>query len=277
MAGTIKLPLAGEVKKSTALIGGGAIVAIVGYVYIRNRRAKNATGTVTDPAGNVCSALDAQSGYCPGSPEDAQFKQQQSAGTGGFGGGYGGGGGPGFVTDAQGNQCIALDPATGLCPVGSTTGSTAITTNAQWVQEAERLLGNTPQVQAALGYALSGQPVTQAQKLIFEEAIGLTGMSPPQGYPPLNVVGGTHHPPPKNRVSVPNTIGERLEAATDIIQAAGLKAKHGFTRPGVGYIVTGSSPKAGTEVTSGSTVHLSIRPVGSGAGQKNPLPESIKA
>lgn len=275
--GKIKLPLAGEVKKSTALIGGGAIVAIVVYVYIRNRRASAAstTGTVTDPAGNVCAALNPQSGYCPNTAEDQQYLAQQASS---FPSGGGFPVGPNFVTDAQGNQCIALDPATGLCPVGGT-GSTKITTNAEWVQEAERLLGNTPTVQAALGYALSGQPVTQAQKLIFEEAIGLTGMSPPEGYPPLNVVGGQHHPPPKNRVRVPNTIGERLEAAIDIVQAAGLKPGHGLTRPNVGYIVTASSPKAGTEVTEGSTVHLSIKPAGSGAsqGQKNPLLVDVRA
>lgn len=273
----VELPGVGEVKRSTAIIGGGVIVAIVGYVYIRNKRAKAAaagstTGTVTDPAGNVCAALNPQSGYCPGSPEDQQYLQQQSAGTGGFGPGYGQGGvGFGsFVTDAQGNTCTAIDPLTGLCPVaGAIPGRTSVTTNAEWVQEAELQLGQTSQVQAALGYALSGQPVTQDQKNLFMEAVGLLG-APPQGYPPLNVVGGTHHPPPKSQVTVPYLIGERVENASSSLQALGLKAGIPNRKPGIAYEVTKTSPARGTRVVTGSTVHLSIKPVSPGTNGSRP-------
>jgi hypothetical protein len=268
MAENIKLPLVGEVKKRTAYLGGGAILLIVGIAYYRSKKAKQATalasgdttGTVTDPAGNVCAALDPQSGYCPGSPEDEQYLQQQSAGLGGYGIGYPGAGYGSFVTDAQGNTCTAIDPATGLCPVGGATGRTSVTTNAQWVNEAELQLGYTTTVQQALGYVLSGQPVTADQKRLFMEAVGLLG-PPPQGYPPINVVGGNHHPGPKNRVKVPNLAGQRVAVASEVLRDIGLKPGIPNRKPGVAYDVTSTSPAAGKEVTEGSTVHLSIKPV----------------
>lgn len=289
--GKIKLPLAGEVKKSTALLGGGAIVVVVGYVYIKRRNAAasantaSSTGQVTDPAGNVCAALDPSSGYCPGSPEDEQFLQQQSAGLGGYGVGYGGYGGGygGFVTDAYGNTCTALDPATGLCPVSGgtsgTPGQTSVTTNAQWVVEAENQLGNTSTVQAALGYALSGQPVTQDQKDIFMEAVGLLG-PPPQGYPPLNVTGGggggggggpkpppvvppsPGAPKPQATVSVPNVVGQRATPALAAIRAAGFTAHTTPERnPLHEYVVSSQSPGGGSRANKGSSVNLNVRQI----------------
>jgi hypothetical protein len=266
----VKLPLAGKVNKKWVIIGGVGIGAIVVVAYARKRKAGASTtgaagSTVTDPAGNVCAALGA-SGYCPGSPEDAQYLQQQSAGTGAFGPGYGGGGGGygggNLVTDQNGNMCAALDPLTGLCPVSGSGGTPvpAITTNAEWVQRAEAMLGNTPTVQAALGYALSGQPVTVAQRNLFMEAVGLVGMGPPQGYPPLNVTGGNQPPPDQSQVTVPLLEGERVQNAMSALQALGLRGTFGVRRPGVAYIVRGSTPRRGTKVKKGSTVHLSIMP-----------------
>jgi|SRR5215469_4030609 len=277
--GMIKLPLVGEVKKKTAYIGGAVILGIVGIAYYRSKKAKQAlaaasgdTGQVTDPAGNVCGALNPQSGYCPGSPEDTQYLQQQSAGLGatgigypGFQPGYPGAGYGSFVTDAQGNTCTAIDPATGLCPVGSTggtTGRTSVTTNAQWAQEALLLLGNTDTVKQAIGYALEGHSVTADQKNLFQEAIGLLGQ-PPQGYPPLNVIGqptGTHPAPHPGKVKVPRVVGMRATPALEEIRAAGFKSHTVPVRdPRHEYVVAWQVPGGGSEATKGSSVVLGIR------------------
>jgi PASTA domain len=267
----VHLPGVGNVKKGYVYAGAAAIVVIVGVAYMRHKNAaasaaatnsaSGTSGTVTDPAGNVCAALDPGSGYCPGSPEDEQYLEQQSAGLGDTGEGYdeypGGGAGEYLQTDANGNQCVSLDPTTGLCPGTSTgTGTTTVTTNAQWVVEAEEQLGNTSTIQAALGYALSGSPVTAAQKNIFMEAVGLLG-PPPQGYPPLNVHGSTTGQ--GGTVTVPNVNGERVETAIAKLSVAGLTShQSGSRKPGVAYYVNSQTPGAGKRVAAKSVVDLKI-------------------
>jgi hypothetical protein len=279
MPGEVKLPGIGEVKKGYVYAGGAAILVIVGVVYMRHKNAAAASaasstasgsgGTVTDPAGNVCAALDPASGYCPGSTEDEQYQEQTSAGLGDTGEGYdeypGGGAGQYEVEDANGNFCTQLDPTTGLCPVAGSTSSTStsVTTNAQWVVEAEEQLGNTSTIQAALGYALSGSPVTSAQKNIFMEAVGLLG-PPPQGYPPLNVQGsssGGGGASGSSQTTVPNVKGQRAAMqAIPALTAAGLKA---HTSPSMNksheYTVVSQTPAAGKKVAKGSTVDLGLK------------------
>jgi hypothetical protein len=277
----VHVPGIGNVKKGYVIAGAGAIVVIVGIAYMRHKNAASTSaasnaasstgGTVTDPAGNVCAALDPASGYCPGSPEDEQYQEQESAGLGDTGEGYdeypGGGAGQYEVEDANGNFCTQLDPTTGLCPVastgGTTGGSTNVTTNAQWVVEAEEQLGNTSTIQAALGYALSGSPITPAQKNLFMEAVGLLG-PPPQGYPPLNVQGsssGGGGASGSSNVKVPNVKGMRAATvAIPALTAAGLKA---HTSPTIQktheYTVVSQTPAAGKSVAKGSTVDLGLK------------------
>ena len=269
MPGEIKLPGLGEVKEGYVYGSAAFIGLAVVYVYFKRKHAAAASsastnsGTVTDPAGNVCAALDPASGFCPGSPEDEQYQEQASAGLGDTGEGYdeypGGGAGQYLITDANGNQCVQLDPATGLCPVGTgTTGTTTVTTNAQWVVEAEEQLGNTSTIQAALGYALSGSPVTAAQKNIFMEAVGLLG-PPPQGYPPLKVTtpGTSPGGSGTTSVTVPDVVGKRQEDAVAAITAAGLKSHTGpgFVQNKIN-IVGSQTPGAGKRVARGGTVDI---------------------
>ena len=212
----IKVPGIGEIPKKYAI---GAVVTAVGIaviVYFRARSAaKNAaasgttaaaTGMVTDPAGNQCSAVDPDSGYCPGSPEDTAWQENNSGYYGtsladeeGDLGETGGVSTAGltYVTDPAGNQCTAVDPVTGYCPgtpqdiaaqggsgiTGQPTPSIP-TTNSQWMQDALLVLpgGNTSANEAALAGVLAGTTVTTAQKNIFLDAVGLEGQ-PPQGYP----------------------------------------------------------------------------------------------
>jgi PASTA domain len=254
MAKEIKLPGIGEVPLWTAGAGAAAVVAII-VVY--SRRAKAATAaaaaqtastaaqTVTDPSGNVCAAL-APSGYCPGSPEDEAYTANEEGESGYDDAGLSGY--TGMITDSNGETCVALDPATGLCPVSSTTG---LTTNQQWVTAAENQLGLTPTVQAALGYALSGQPVTSAQASLFNEAVGLLG-APPQGYPPLNVTG-TAAQSSGGTVPVPSVTGQSVAAATSALQAAGFTASVSGSSSGT---VWSQTPAAGYEAPPGGSVDI---------------------
>lgn len=222
--GDIKIPGAGELPKKYVLGAVAVSVGIVVIVYVRKKKsaassastASTATGAlVTDPAGNQCATLDPNSGYCPGSPEDTAYQAQSTGSYSGLG--YGGGIGypgvssAGLVTDPAGNQCAAVDPATGYCPgtpedtaAGGTTGAVTtgtgatgatVSTNSDWLQEALSVVpGNSSTVQTALASVLGGLTVTTAQKNLFLEAVGILGQ-PPQGYPqPIKTSDTSAHP-----------------------------------------------------------------------------------
>jgi beta-lactam-binding protein with PASTA domain len=86
------------------------------------------------------------------------------------------------------------------------------------------------------------------------------------GYPP---VAGPGNFPPNikqgggggggGKVAVPNVVGVETGEASRIIESVGLKASHPPLKSGRGSTVTGESPKAGSQVKSGSTVHLTIK------------------
>jgi hypothetical protein len=219
--GNIDIPGLGKVpdKYAVGAVLSAIAIAVVVYFRARNKAAQAAaqaassqsSGTtanmVTDPAGNQCAALDPNSGYCPGSPEDEQYQAAYGYGAGDLAD-YGvGDSTAGYVTDPAGNICTAVDPATGYCPgtpedtaAGgggsvSSTPSTTITTNAQWVTAALAILpgGNSSANQIALANVLGGIPVTSAQQQVFLEAVGLIGQ-PPQGYPTINLTDTSAQP-----------------------------------------------------------------------------------
>lgn len=93
-------------------------VGAVGAYYVISKRKKGA-GTVTDPAGNTCSAVNAATGYCPGTPEDLAAQQANagtdtSGATGASSGGTSDGGASGGGTAGG-----------GISGAGGTTGGTA--------------------------------------------------------------------------------------------------------------------------------------------------------
>jgi hypothetical protein len=224
--GDIKIPGAGELPKKY-VIGAVAVgIGIVVIVYVRKKNsaaattASSATGMVSDPAGNQCVALDPNSGYCPGSPEDVAFQESASGASyaaSGYGGGIGYPGssaaGLGLTTDPAGNYCAAVNPATGYCPgspqdqaalqsgsstsgTGTTSTGGAPTTNSAWMADALAVLpgGSSSANEAALAGVLGGLTVTTAQKNIFLEAVGLEGQ-PPGGYPqPIKTSDTSAHP-----------------------------------------------------------------------------------
>lgn len=205
----LKIPGIGDVDKKYVIAGvlAGAGIAAVVYVRGKNKAATADTatasaGTVTDPAGNVCTILDPNSGYCPGSPEDTAYQENVTGDLSGvgYGGAFGGTGTSlaGLLSDPAGNQCSAVNPATGFCPgtqqdlaataaQGATgtgnTGSGGITTNTDWINEALSVIpGDQTTIRTALVDVLAGMTVTSAQKNIFEQAVGVLGQ-PPQTYP----------------------------------------------------------------------------------------------
>jgi PASTA domain len=286
-ADDIRLPLVGEVPKKAAIGGAAVAVVIVVIVIMRQRNAANAAGAanassasasgesgmVTDPAGNQCAALDPGSGYCPGSPQDQAYQEQAAyGGVSDYGGEGYGEYGTGYVTDPAGNQCIAIDPATGYCPgynpVGAAgTGPGEYTTNDEWLEAAmSDVPGDQATIQAALAAVLGGLTVTTAQKNLFLEAVGINGQ-PPQGYPqPIKTSDTSGQPAPVARVTVPNVIGQEAVNAQQNLGEVGLKST--LTGPafkaGLGGVrqITAESPKQGTKVNSGSSVKLTYKIVG---------------
>lgn len=190
LEGTVKLPGIGPVKKKSALYGTIGVVAFVAVTYyVRARKATTApssagsAGSVTDPAGNTCSAVNPATGYCPGTAED----QAASAGTAAAGAPFdtsglgGGGGGLSGYYYGPGGAVQATPP-----------GPQNFADNAEWAQYVEAYLttslgGDPATVGNAIGKYLTGQPVTSDQVAIITEAIAYGGQPPqsgPGGDPP---------------------------------------------------------------------------------------------
>jgi hypothetical protein len=125
---------------------------------------------------------------------------------------------------------------------------------------------------AALGKYLTARQLTAAEQSLVDQAIAFAGYPPvsgPGGYPPAMHTQSTSttgtpptKPPPKpaaGKVTVPYLISERVENANSALHALGLKSTFGPRQPNEPYYVTATSPKAGTQVAKGSTVHLTIR------------------
>lgn len=267
MAETVKLPIAGNVNKKTATIVLVGAAGVGGVLYWRWRKSQAAAASsvgsgvqmVTDPAGNQCQTLGAY-GYCPGTPEDIQAQDQAAFGSSVYGGAGYPGGGAGQYTDPNGNVCANPDPITGLCPQTVTgTGQSAITTNAQWVQEVDSLF---PGYTQAVAMVLGGVPVTTAQKDQFLEAVGVFGQ-PPQGYPtPIQTTDTPGQPGTPPKVTVPNVVGERVNPAESKLSAAGLTSHTVPSRnPAHQYTVLSQNPKGGAKASKGSNVTLTIKEI----------------
>ena len=193
MADTVTLPGVGPVKKGWA-IGGVAVVAlIVGIAYYRHSRNAStaAASTTTDTSTQDPNAIDPATGLTYGE-EAAGIQAGDLAG---YGSAYGDTSGiVGY--DAQGNPVYADQVGYGPTP--------NFVNNAAWSQAAQQYLvastgADAGTVAAALGTYLAGQPLTQAQASVVQQAIAFFGQ-PPQagsnGYPPgLNMsepqTGGT--------------------------------------------------------------------------------------
>lgn len=227
-------------------VGGVSAVVIWRRKAAQQASANPASATTSDTTGQ---GIDPQTGFPVGSPEDEQALQQAQSGyTSGFGyDPYAGGGFDPFLGAGVGG-------GSGGGSTGGATGTTAPANNDHWLTEAENRLpnGHSTQVENGLLRVLAGQPVTQAQRVAFLEALAITG-EPPEGYPkPIKVThsagdqGGSHQ-----KTVVPNEVGKQYAIAVADLGAHGLKAH----REGAGKIVQ-QRPTAGEEVRRGTVVHL---------------------
>lgn len=273
--GLDKIPGLGKVKNKWVL-GGVFVAAAVGIVvFVRARKAASAaaaqattaapasdTGQVTDPAGNVCTALDPDSGYCPGTAEDQSYYSEQEstlgdegdAGTGGVSGtGTSGYDAAGYPVGSAADLAWEASQAGGTGTGTGSTGSPA--TNSDWVTEAVgELPGDAGTIQTALSSVLGGLTVTTAQKNLFEEAVGLLGR-PPGGYPTPIKTSDTSSQPGSTagQATVPSVVGQTAGAAHNAIVAAKLKPVADAGQKDTAK-VTSTNPKGGTKVAQGSSV-----------------------
>jgi hypothetical protein len=164
LEGSVKTPF-GEVSKKTAvLVGGGAGLLLV-ILYYRSR--KNAAAAAATAAAGANTGIDPATGYTYGSPEDAAALAAQGAYV--TPGGSGGGGG------------------------GSATTITGFVSNGQWAQAAEQfmqaegLIADPAALASALGKYITGQPASDIDMNLINQAIAFQGLPPvagPSGYPP---------------------------------------------------------------------------------------------
>lgn len=271
----VKLPGIGEVPRWSVFASLG-LVGVVGFVYIRNRRAAAANaststgGMVTDPDGNQCASL-AASGYCPGTPGDMNAGGYGYGGydaNAGFGGSpYGNYQGTGCF-DAIGNPIPCQDVQS---PV------TQIVTFAEWVQASAAYLQGTGANEntflAAAGNAQAHRCLNPDQYLLWNEAEAAI-QPPSSGMPIANPCpnGGGRG---GKKVKVPSEIGKQYMTAAISLRAAGLIPHRG--EPNVGK-VTSQHPSPGDMVDKGSTVTLSGRgnTIGQGFGPINFDPHKRK-
>jgi hypothetical protein len=181
-----------KVKKSTAgaaAVAGGLVI-IVAVMRKRSASSSTASGLVTDPAGNQCSALNPATGYCPGTPADINAQASMTGAATLTAGSQGG---------LSGGASYYQPVATGTGTSGTGSAVPAFTDNASWAQYAETALGSngSDAIAAAIAKYLSGQPVTEAQQTTIEEAIAIANRPPvagANGNPPSMVLATT--PPP---------------------------------------------------------------------------------
>lgn len=240
----VKLPLVGGVSKKALLIGGVASAAVIGFLVIRKRSSAAAPAAAADTTAADTTGLDTSGDYT--SPGLQDTSMGPTAGAGGY-----------------------YDPNSGQWVYGSTgTGQAAATTNQQWAQLAEQYLtanaGADPgALSAALGAYLAGHAVTAAQEGLIDQAVAV------EGWPPVAAAGG--YPPgirtqaspgQGGKTAVPNVSGLTMTQAKQVLTSAGFKISG--TPPDVkGYhhVVTGTTPKAGTQAAHGSTVHVTTKKV----------------
>jgi PASTA domain len=284
--GKVKIPLMGDVPKKGAAIGAGIFALFIGVIYIRHRNnasttnaspaggtaaaAAGDTGLVTDPAGNQCVAVDPNSGYCPGTDQDQAYQSEQSGGyndaygdTGDVGDTGGSYGGAGLYVDPNGNTCTTPN-ADGYCPAptgGATGTGSSYASNEAWLTAAESAM-HAPALSGAAERIFAGLAVTNAQKDLFLEAVGLIG-PPPQSYPAIHLKDTPGQPAKSEDVTVPTVTGQRRIEATAKLRAAGLSPTVTETQKvpaGKEAVVINTDPNGGAKVAKGSKVTVNVGP-----------------
>lgn len=258
MPDDVKLPGGAHVDKKIAIGVGAAAVLIAGVYYYRQKQASASSTTAATASG---SQIDPQTGYAYGSPEDQAALTAMSGGTLPTYDAASSVGGQVIGYDQFGQPVYGGGGGTG----GPNSGPGSYTSNAQWTQAAEAMMGSTgaDSIAAALGKYLLGQPLSTDQVTVVQEAIAS------QGYPPVSGSGGfppsyntAAVPPPVQsgpQVAVPNVVGEYADAGRIKLTRAGFIVNEPVTPHGKRAKVVATAPTAGTKAAKGSTVNVSTR------------------
>jgi hypothetical protein len=275
MAETINVPGVGPAKKPLVIGGIAVLAGILAVAYYRHAKNKSAAAAGTAAAAaQDPNAVDPATGLTYGE-EAAGIQAGDLAGAGTP---YGDTSGiVGY--DAQGQPVYSDTVGYGPTP--------SFVSNGAWSQAAEQYLVATTgadagTVAAALGTYLAGQPLTQAQASVVQQAIAFFGQ-PPQagsnGYPPSlkmaepqtggtggsggGGLGGTNPGGPATGVSggtatVPDVVGRTAGNAHNKIVAAHLVP---VADPGqkATWKVTSTTPKGGTRIPRGTRVLITAK------------------
>lgn len=142
--------------------------------------------------------------------------------------------------------------------------------NADWAAQAINYLAGigVPRGQATteIHNYLRGLPNTAQGRADVQLALNALG-PPPVNAPDAAGGGGGGggepppgpNPPTRHMVTVPGVVGKQVHVARDVIDRAGLKSTINRSDTGHAYHVVSQSPKGGTKVKKGSTVHLTIK------------------
>jgi hypothetical protein len=268
MAGTIKLPLVGQIKTSYAVVAGAALAGVLGFAYYKHAQAASAAASsgTTTAADTAAAAAAGSAGVDPltGQPygteadQQALLAEQESAGGGLPFGGLGGSAGDQF-------ELIPSTATPGASASTSNTGPGTFTSNANWLSW---VLGNltsysSAQITQAVSLWWANQPLSATEMTIVQEAQAIGGPLPsPEPAPraaatpaPGTGTGSTGAAP----VKIPAVAGESASAALAKVEAAGFKSHTSPLRnPRNEYRATGTSPSGTAPHGSTVVVHVKI-------------------
>jgi PASTA domain len=247
--------------KTLAVSAGGLVIGVIGIGWYRNKQAA-ASAASANAATTSANDIDPATGLPAGSPQDEAALAGMSEGAYGTTGDLGAGQIIGY--DGDGNPIYGA---------GTTNSPTGFANNAEWGQAVESYMGSSGSdaIAAAIGKYLSGQPLTDAQVQIVEEAIAVENPPPvagvngnPPGYltaQPTSGTPGGGTGTSTAKVTVPNVVGQRGETAKAKLSAVGLEPQQvpAETPKGKTTTVTSTDPKAGTKVGKGSTVSVAVK------------------
>jgi hypothetical protein len=170
------------VPRGYVYAGGAVVGAAVIYGLRKNKQQGAANASAPSAPAGASSGDPYPADGSSGDPVDPYSTDPATGQTYGDEGQFASGSG----------QMTDLGYGGGYYPPGVAGGGVTYTTNAQWSQAAEAYLTNTVSadpatVAAALGKYITGQPVTEAQVSVIEQAIAFGGQPPvegPGGYPP---------------------------------------------------------------------------------------------
>jgi LysM repeat protein len=194
----MKIPGIGEVKPVYAVGGGALILGVVGYAYYKNGKAKKAAAAAATTSAAV-SAAGSSSGIDPAT--GVPYVDETGAGSSGIDPETG----IPYADEAgEDNTYGGIDPNTGLpyydevTQSSTTTNPNAITTNQQWIEQAEsdaqNLFGATSAVaqaavEAYMSQTSAGLPANEYT--LMQSVVGELGPPPTGSFRLIQSTGGT--------------------------------------------------------------------------------------